>query len=178
MKTQIRTGMFETNSSSVHALIIPKECDEQRHKLYVSHGEFGWECERYKSPDTLLSYLCQAVYDTADSEARYKHGIKDEKLVREYVEGVLSNFVAPIKECGIDVEFVDNYFACGYENGYVDHARTLVEEELPGLISNRDKMMRFIFGGELITGNDNDDDECPKTDWHDNEKYDVVVKYN
>lgn len=154
MKRQVRSGMFETNSSSVHALIIPRECNVPQRKLYVSHGEFGWEVKKYRSPDDLISYLCQGVCGDAWLTARYELGIKDDAKIREYVERSVMSFVAPIKEHGLDIEFDDGYFGLDGDrvSGYIDHCESL---DLDAFANDADKLLRFVFGGEIITGNDN-----------------------
>ena len=52
MKRQIRQGVFETNSSSTHAICISKDHDTSKLKLPDSvsfdHGEFGWECRKLR----------------------------------------------------------------------------------------------------------------------------------
>lgn len=53
---EIRSSIFETNSSSVHVLVIPKDTSiNVPHKVFLEGGEYGWsfgtEC------DALLRYL-------------------------------------------------------------------------------------------------------------------------
>ena len=49
---QIRNSLFETNSSSVHALIIPKDNPVYIPKsVRLYGGEYGWEIDEYY--DTL-----------------------------------------------------------------------------------------------------------------------------
>lgn len=184
MKKQIRKGMFETNSSSVHALIIPRVCDRQPHGLYVSHEEFGWEFVRYRSPDKCISYLCQGVWDNAKTTARYVNHLKG-KDVSEYVKKAVLGFVKPLEDRGIEVVFDDGYFEpkrneYGWvDEGYVDHASTLVGNIIHDLSADVDKMIRFIFGGELVTANDNDDyDDFMKLDEIDESRFETMVKYN
>ena len=80
---QIRKGCFETNSSSVHALVIP---DDQTisipTKVTLYSGEYGWENEEYG--DTL-NYFYQACVDQGRAEVDrffnyldgYKNGMVD-----------------------------------------------------------------------------------------------------
>lgn len=46
---QIRYGVFETNSSSIHTIAIPCEYRDVKipEKVYLTHGDFGWEQEEY-----------------------------------------------------------------------------------------------------------------------------------
>lgn len=90
MKIQIRKSVFETNSSSTHAIAIDKSyrgvndilwmrhCkeevlnEEQKEKLkkyplpksvYFAPGEFGWEAETYTDTQSKASYLITAMYE-------------------------------------------------------------------------------------------------------------------
>ena len=40
---EIRSSVFETNSSSVHVLVIPKDTQVSiPHKVFLEGGEYGW----------------------------------------------------------------------------------------------------------------------------------------
>ena len=64
---KIRRGCFETNSSSVHAIVISKNSKTAWYDDYISEdnwstlvikpGHFGWERTMYFSPDKKASYL-------------------------------------------------------------------------------------------------------------------------
>ena len=57
MKT-IRKGIFETNSSSTHALVISNnDVMNIESPLVFRFGEFGWEFEEYSCPEDRASYL-------------------------------------------------------------------------------------------------------------------------
>ena len=63
MKT-IRKGIFETNSSSVHTLVIAHDNPEiPITKLYFSLGEFGWGPELLNSVEERASYLWTYIVD-------------------------------------------------------------------------------------------------------------------
>lgn len=47
MKRQIRRCVFETNSSSTHAICIAKDGYELKDHIDFHTGEYGWECEEY-----------------------------------------------------------------------------------------------------------------------------------
>ena len=64
---QIRSGVFETNSSSTHSLTFigrnnPLEKSYLRVRddgyVHVDFGEFGWGYDRLRSQGEKLSYLC------------------------------------------------------------------------------------------------------------------------
>ena len=64
MQTQIRRGVFETNSSSVHSISIIK--DDFKGSLPKKftidcNGEFGWEVDTYDCPISKAAYLYQAI---------------------------------------------------------------------------------------------------------------------
>ena len=62
----IRQGLFETNSSSVHVLVIPKDTDISiPSKVYLEGGEYGWQHE--KVTDTI-NYMYQACLDAGEEE--------------------------------------------------------------------------------------------------------------
>ena len=58
MKTQIRKNIFETNSSSTHAVSIFRGSNYSiPEKIVIRPGEFGWECETFSDPESKLAYL-------------------------------------------------------------------------------------------------------------------------
>ena len=66
---QIRSGVFETNSSSTHSICIPKKTKSTVNFVDFEIGEFGWENE---SVDPA-SYLYTAILDAYDyDEAQEK----------------------------------------------------------------------------------------------------------
>ena len=63
---QIRQGTFETNSSSVHELVIPKDCELCiPAKVYLTGGEYGWGPE---TTDDTINYMYQACLDRGPEE--------------------------------------------------------------------------------------------------------------
>ena len=59
----VRQNLFETNSSSVHAICIAKDNNYYIPKsLHFAFGEFGWETEVLTNPESLASYLYTAIY--------------------------------------------------------------------------------------------------------------------
>ena len=64
IRQTVRENVFETNSSSVHALVVPKEYDasEVEYKgrnldLPIGDDEFGWGYDVLVSEYDILSYL-------------------------------------------------------------------------------------------------------------------------
>lgn len=77
MKRQIRKSVFETNSSSTHAICITKKKDNYKIPKHIDFefGEFGWECDEYHDTRNKASYLITAIFSFNKSEV-------DENLVR------------------------------------------------------------------------------------------------
>lgn len=77
MKRQIRKSVFETNSSSTHAICITKKKDNYKIPKHIDFefGEFGWMYEEYSDTHNKASYLITAIFSFNKSET-------DEKLAR------------------------------------------------------------------------------------------------
>lgn len=138
---QIRKGVFETNSSSTHSIAIPRNCGTPN---YVSFhdGEFGWAFEEVDAAD----YFYTAIHETSETMAELKEKLDRLKYIME--------------EHGIEYHFGDTN--CEEENGwlshdgYIDHGGEL-REFVDELLNNGGKLVRFLSGGLVFTGNDNSD---------------------
>ena len=75
MRRQIRRSVYETNSSSTHAICIAKDGYELKDHIDFHTGEYGWECEEYGDLDNKASYLITAILSMDKEYA-------DEKLTR------------------------------------------------------------------------------------------------
>lgn len=80
MKRVIRTKTWETNSSSVHSLIIDESglepCNiprNEENELIVDFGKFGKDGEIYTSQSDKLSYLLTCM---AHSNGGWYHGVR------------------------------------------------------------------------------------------------------
>jgi len=92
MKMVIRKGVFETNSSSTHAIAISKQSDAHFVKegfIKVSTDDFGWEEECYSDIQTKLSYLLTGIMEKLEWDTQ-ELGLKErnrkskiEKFVKE-----------------------------------------------------------------------------------------------
>lgn len=144
----VRYNLFETNSSSVHALVIPK--DQQvlipKH-VKLRSGEYGWEAAEYG--DTL-SYLYTAC--------KYERSSELPKLLKF------------LKSLGIEVE---EEREDTHRWAYVDHGDQIPFEELFG---NEELLTRFLFGTQsyIKTGNDNEDCIYPE----ETDRVDIIWKFN
>lgn len=141
MRIQIRQGVFETNSSSIHAICIAKELGypkELPKELIFYRDEFGWENEEYRLVEKKASYLYEAILCIySDPYIKLK---EVEKILNKY--GTKCEFKNP-----------DKLF-----EGYIDHGSEL-RQFIEDLLSNEDKLMTYLFGDSfIITGNDNNYD--------------------
>lgn len=174
MKVQIRKGVFETNSSSTHAIAIRNNSVGSNYPEVVSFelGEFGWEHDCYIDTYTKASYLWTAIVSLA----------KGGENIKGYINYSVDDFVKYITETlsqyNIIAKFPHNYKTLkslnygGEEHMYnvfhdkdgnkpeywIDHCE--LSEFLNALMSNQDLLMSYLFDDNsiLVTGNDNADD--------------------
>ena len=157
MKRVIRSNCFETNSSSVHAIVIDRRSELQTPDpcgIGFTLGEFEWEWETYSGTDSRASYLWTAIIcnygdDLVDGVANYRTepvlGWMDylkSAIHRKFGDNVEPYFQFPNKNSWFGI---DHSYALG---GWLEHLR---EDE--------DDLLSYLFGeGSVIrTGNDNDD---------------------
>ena len=157
---KIRNSVFETNSSSVHAICVrSKPVDARGLTVRLRIGEFGWEHEWYQDIDSRASYIYTAACYIYDKDF-YK---KFKELLEPYGIKV---------ECyGSDRARFSNWGSDEYylDNGYIDHGGEL-QEFVDRCLNDADTLIRFIFGEEsfVMTTNDNCD--------YDDEEYNFQVE--
>ena len=139
---KIRQNVFETNSSSTHSIAIPKECDTSRlSHIVFGFGKFGWE----KDEVDPINYLYTGIMDAYEEQAdEYIEKLK--KILDKH------NITYHFKEPKYTAMKYGKYF----DSGYVDHAyklRPLIED----LLNDEDKLLRYLAGARVFTGNDNGD---------------------
>lgn len=169
MKKQIRSSVFETNSSSTHSIAISKKKPVIGKYIHFGIGEFGWENDCVDTAD----YLYTAILEQDESEE------------------LLNKLKEILDKYSIEYEF-DKWL--GY--GYIDHSYEL-REFMFAILDDEDLLMRYLFGDSMVyTGNDNQDD-CPNgcniacekyydydsdkmvaNPYHDPENYDYFYKGN
>lgn len=143
----VRQGVFETNSSSTHAIIIAREGTKSYDKIDFRIGEFGWECEYYDYPDSKASYFYMLACDA---------------LGRDVADDIVELLAPYGINCTFSLPPVFKIFDDGttyLDNGYVDHCNEgidLVED----CLSDASLLIDFVFNDEsyVETGNDNDDE--------------------
>ena len=130
MKQTIRANVFETNSSSAHALIVPKEIKNieeiKDYDVEITADEFGWGYEEYNDPYTILSYLWTGLQGTSAEER-------------------LHELFPKIKF----IPFQEDY------DCYIDHQ----SHDLPFVLIEQsdDVVYNIVANGKLIISNDNGD---------------------
>ena len=133
---QIRSNVFETNSSSVHSLCISKEPYEiPNGTVDFIPGYYGWD-EGFALP---TSYLITALYcNEMEDMIPHLKGILDKHGVHYIIH-------QPEKDS-----------SGWYEDCDIDHSGNLFGF-LNDIMQDEDKLLRFLFSENSIvyTGNDN-----------------------
>ena len=140
-KIQIRKGLFETNSSSTHCIVI---ADDDTYKvnytdtLEFTLGQFGWEHRIYNDTFTKAQYLYTAIKYLEDEES-----LKTLKKRLDF-------FHIPYS-----FEDVENN-ACFY----IDHGNEL-KAWLASVCNKEEYLLNYLFseGSFVATGNDNTDEK-------------------
>ena len=159
---KIRQGMFETNSSSTHTIILTENNCEPGAIVDFQIGEFGWSFDRLDTVDEKASYLYTAACLYYDRD------------VYQDLYEVLSKYGVKCS-CTEPAEFDKKWG--GLANGYIDHG---CEGDLPAFVervmSHEKVLIRFLFSPEsfIVTGNDNCYDK--DSDWYD-KQIDVDYKH-
>lgn len=165
MKRVIRENVFESNSSSCHAICVSKDrvdMDKVDVKMIrFTHGEFGWENDEYDGGYCKASYLYQAIWDTTwinynwdDEEDEKRADAEREQLIKEKC----SKIADVLGKYGIMCEFdEEHYNSNGGSEGYIDHGNKL-SEWVDKCLNDEEYLLTYLFGDAMvITGNDNDD---------------------
>lgn len=154
---KIRYGIFETNSSSTHAIVIPKEVKEDGYVAYDSlDHDYGFgreECRLCDSWDEKLAYAYMLLIDNDVAELdTFKNqvievwkelfGNKDytpnPKDVFDYIDKDGSNGNLTGKDCILVLK--ERW------GNYIDHACDLENKNiLNRLIKDKEFVKRFIF---------------------------------
>ena len=173
---QIRSNVFETNSSSTHSVSVSSlnshysssTCLDEfieyyENKVHVSFGEFGWEYEHYDLPYSKLSYILTML---AETEGRNIQTVAE--LFETDGFKLINDAVADYCNCdGIWIDS-DMKMAC-YEwdgnthiyfahDGYIDHQSCKSYGSVQDFLDDYDlDITEFLFddGVCVITDNDN-----------------------
>ena len=143
----IRNNTFETNSSSTHAIVVPRKPNYKK----LSHvdfkwGEFGWEYVVYYDTPNKANYLYTMI--------RYFDG----EYIPEYNKSAL--YLETIKKY-LDEENITYSFELSssdtWGDGYVDHGADS-PEVIEGILKTKESFLTYLFDKRayVSTGNDND----------------------
>ena len=143
---QIRNNVFETNSSSTHSIAIPKSFGKISGVAFRV-DEFGWGFNIADPAD----YFYTAIYETSDTEEEVSEKIRMLKDILD-AHGIDYDFSEP--KTHIWHDDYDNKDYLSLDDGYIDHGGEL-KEFVDMLLNNGDKLVRFLSGGLVFTGNDN-----------------------
>ena len=147
---KIRRNVFETNSSSVHSIVICNEPLENHHPDFVffALGEFGW------SMGVLDDSWARASYFYTAACSLLEHDVKDEIIELLTPLGI---------DCIFDEDDPPKYVTFGNHNfldhGGIDHVDEC-KDFVDALMHNGEMLARFILDDRsfVVTGNDNCDD--------------------
>ena len=185
---QIRSGVFETNSSSTHSIVISKAPAKNFPKHITFHaGEYGWE---NAIVDSNGDYLFTAILDGNPTKLYDRLHRLCERLTFLGIEAKF--YFPPYRFC--------HGYGC-FEDCYIDHGYEC-DQFIEAVLTDADLLSRFLFGDSCIyTGNDNqdpdpagcdigcatyfqyDDDDCfdgkeVPNPFHDEEHYQYFMKGN
>lgn len=169
----IRSGVFETNSSSAHSLAYKnedvlrgvyesngiKDFKDERYRLteipekyknYVlqpSFDEYGWGYDELDTPNEKLSYILTNEYEGVNSLQKVYNGkffVTIVKWLQEYGLGV------SIKELQLD--------EWGYTDGYIDHESKFVIPK--DIFNDKEDLITYLFNDDIVVYIENDNEEC------------------
>lgn len=151
---QIRNGVFETNSSSVHSICISKSHEfEKQPEIYFGFGEYGWEESALDSVEERAAYLWTGIVNYFDDDISSVEETKNQIIEMLNSEGIICEFAKYRIEKS---SFSDSQY-CDID-GYVDHSSEL-GEFINAVISDKDRLLRYLLSPNSVvyTGNDNTD---------------------
>ena len=157
---RIRYGIFETNSSSTHAIVVPKEVKEEGYNAYDSlDHDYGFgreECRLCDNWDEKLAYAYMLLKDNNVAELdTFKNQVIEvwEKLFgnKDYTPTPkdVFNYIDRDSSDG-NLTGKDGFLILKERYGnYIDHACDLENRDiLDRLINDKEFVKRFIFNRE------------------------------
>lgn len=157
---QIRKNVFETNSSSSHALALAKEADYNNHPDVVNFEQdgFGWADEEVNAGNYLYTYILTVMM------GHYEDDIPASDVFENpYIKDIIYNLSKFGIKCTFDGYDEDNYWGgVIHVGGYIDHeSRDMLSSVFDSLISDENTLYRYLFASHVYTGNDNESSEAP-----------------
>jgi hypothetical protein len=142
MKRVTRKGMFETNSSSTHSIVLsyenkftPDKLPITNGEIHIYPGEFGWGPDEFTDAATKASYALTHVKDIECADSL--------EMLRKVIE----------EETGLTAFFYPLGREEYYQWGYIDHQSRGVGSEA---FESERALRNFIFNPESILVIDND----------------------
>lgn len=175
MNIKIRCGTFETNSSSVHSLVICKnELADLPDYIYFGLGEFGWEQREYYDEEAKAEYINTALWSRFCS---YEEDYEKYYNYQKAITNILENY--GITAHWKDVKGISKDKSYYY---YVDHAYDVIPI-IDTFLQKPDLLIKWLFSSKsiLITDNDNSDmelTEAAREKYDENPDYEIYEKYN
>lgn len=184
MKLKIRNNIFETNSSSVHAICIKKDYKLKDSDIFkyvsFSRNDFGWEPAKYCCCDDKISYLFEMCLDEDGKNKKINFTFTDDdhfdyKILSWEEDSCCARLLSFLQKRGIDVQVC---FPILSDGGYIDHCECW-GDTIEILLNNEEELESFIFSKDsfVLTGNDNCYDE-EKAIPLESDSYIIYDKYN
>lgn len=153
MVRQVRSSVFETNSSSTHSITIgngPKVFPGVRDPLVVETGEFGWEIEKYTSfIDKAIYAFTYAIYCFDSLKSTYEL-----ELLNEVLEDYLQITILYMDDLG-DTYLLDEILDGDgqFYYGYIDHQS---RDDVSEIFESKEVLENFLFCEDSYFETDND----------------------
>lgn len=146
----IRTGVFETNSSSCHTISVGSSgvyegfTPNSNGEILLEPGEYGWEVEQYTNVESRLNYVMLYVRDwVSGEEKKYEFRHILEQVVFEHTGATKLDFVPE-----------ENPSTWG-PAGYIDH-QSVADNDLDFLFKDSATLKSFLFDRDSYIQTDND----------------------
>lgn len=149
---QIRNNVFETNSSSVHAISISNQpYDIPERRIEIAFGEYGWSAPNLETIEDRLSYLYTYIFMFSMDV-----GIKYSKLLFEWLNEDDINYYIE----DYPLYYPEVGWLCP-KRGYVDH-QSLDISTLEKLFTSKKVLYNFLFSDDSSVCIDNDNSDMDK----------------
>ncbi len=161
MMKKIRTGIFETNSSSVHCICIANNNNDLTlnipNTLFCHTDDYGWENRWYYDVNSKADYLFTMICCSNN---------KDEYIER--LRNILTKYGIVLDER----EYSEYYIDHSYEWG----------DTIEKLLSNDELLFSFLFDPNSFVGTSNDNGDCDElmkdVNRAEEDGFTVFMKYN
>lgn len=166
MKIQIRSGVFETNSSSIHSIAVKRNSSEigihawkarsNTQFLAFRLGQFAGSVKKYTSVSDRASYLWTLACSD-DKKSADKRGRFISKTLEKI--GIIAGFQEVRKKVYGDGD--ETWECCEAVDGtwfFIDHSDSWDTELVKKIFSDEEFMLDYLFGdSRVITYSDNGD---------------------